>query len=381
MHRHQISWPLRISRRRFASGALSVTAALTSLGRPGWAQGGQVNVYNWDTYIGETTLEDFTEATGITVRYDLFASNEEVFAKLREGNPGYDVIFPTNDFIERMIAADMLLPLDHSKIPNLGNVDPAFADPAFDPGLQHSAPYFWGTLGLGYRASAADPKALADLFEGDAYAGRIALINSIDSILAALKYLGHSLNTKDPAEITQAADALIQIKPKIKSFAPDTGQDLLIAGEVDVCLDYNGDVLQVMAEDDDLSYVVPEEGSLLWSDAMCIPKGAPEPGQRARVHQFHPGRPGARRDRRVRPLSMHERRGDGIHSGGGPQRPGHVSLARGARALRVRRLQRRGGRGSVPGCADQGLGRLDQRTVPAKVFQVQALSWGPWFPN
>ena len=277
MHRHQISWPTRLSRRRFVSGALGVAATVPSLGRPGWAQGGQVNVYNWDTYIGETTLDDFTEATGITVRYDLFASNEELFAKLREGNPGYDVIFPTNDFIERMIAADMLLPLDHSKIPNLGNVDPAFADPAFDPGLQHSAPYFWGTLGLGYRASAADPKALADLFEGDAYAGRIALINSIDSILAALKYLGHSLNTKDPAEIAQAADALIQIKPKIKSFAPDTGQDLLIAGEVDVCLDYNGDVLQVMAEDDDLSYVVPEEGSLLWSDAMCIPKGAPNP--------------------------------------------------------------------------------------------------------
>jgi spermidine/putrescine transport system substrate-binding protein len=272
--------PLRsqvTSRRRFVSGALTVAAAVPILGRVGFGQSGQVNVYNWDTYIGETTLDDFTDATGIAVRYDLFASNDELFAKLREGNPGYDVIFPSNDFVERMIVADMLLPLDPAKIPNVANLEPAFADPAFDPGVQYSMPYFWGTVGLGYRASAASPKAFADLFESDAYAGRIALLNSIDSLLAALKYLGYSLNTKDAAEIAEAADALIAIKPKIKAFAPDTGQDLLIAGEVDVCLEYNGDILQVMEEDDDLAYVVPEEGSLLWEDCMSVPRGGPNP--------------------------------------------------------------------------------------------------------
>jgi spermidine/putrescine transport system substrate-binding protein len=278
MHRHhRSSRTLRTSRRRFLCGTLTVAAALPPLGRFARAQGGQVNVYNWDTYIGETTLEEFTEATGIAVRYDLFASNEEVFAKLREGNPGYDVIFPSNEYVERMIEADMLVPLDHAKIPNVANVDPAFADPAFDPGLRYSMPYFWGTLGLGYRVSAASPKAFADLVDGDAYAGRIALLNSIDTVRSTLKYLGHSVNSKDPGEIAQAADTLIRIKPKIKAFAPDTGQDLLISGEVDVCLEYNGDVLQVMAEDDDLSYVVPAEGSLLWEDAMCIPTGGPNP--------------------------------------------------------------------------------------------------------
>jgi spermidine/putrescine transport system substrate-binding protein len=278
--------PLRsqaTSRRRFLSGALTVAAAVPTMGRVGFGQSGQVNVYNWDTYIGETTLEDFTDATGIAVRYDLYASNDELFAKLRGGNPGYDVIFPTNDYVERMIAADMLLPLDHSKIPNMANVDPAFADPAFDPGLRHSMPYFWGTVGLGYRASAASPEAFADVFEGDAYAGRIALLNSIDSLLATLKYLGYSLNTKDAAEIAEAADTLIALKPKIKAFAPDTGQDLLIAGEVDVCLEYNGDVLQVMAEDDDLAYVVPAEGSILWEDCMCVPRGGPNPDN---AHSF-----------------------------------------------------------------------------------------------
>jgi spermidine/putrescine transport system substrate-binding protein len=278
MHRlDPLPQPIRTSRRRFLSAALSVAAVLPPLSRLALAQGGQVNVYNWDTYIGETTLEDFTEATGITVRYDLFASNEEVFAKLREGNPGYDVIFPSNEYVERMIAADMLLPLDHSKIPNIGNIDPNFADPAFDRGLRYSIPYFWGTLGLGYRVSAASPKSFADLFEGDDYAGRVALLNSIDTIRATLKYLGHSLNTKVPGEIAAAAETLARAKPKIRAFAPDTGQDLLVSGEVDVCLEYNGDVLQVMAEDDDLSYVVPEEGSLLWEDTMCIPRGGPNP--------------------------------------------------------------------------------------------------------
>ena len=265
------------SRRRFLKGGLAVAAALPAFGRLARGQSQQVNVYNWDTYIGETTLEDFTDATGIAVRYDLYADNDELFAKLREGNPGYDVIVPTNDYVERMVVADLLLPLDHARIPNLANVDPAFADPAFDPGLQHSMPYFWGTVGLGYRKSAANPTALADLFAKDDYAGRISLLNSIDSIRAALKYLGHSLNTREPAQLDEAVELLIANKPKIKAFAPDTGQDLLIAGEVDICLDYNGDVLQVMEEDDDLDYVVPAEGSLLWEDNLCIPRGGPNP--------------------------------------------------------------------------------------------------------
>jgi spermidine/putrescine transport system substrate-binding protein len=266
-----------IDRRGFLSSSLAVAASLPALGRSSFAQAPQVNVYNWDTYIGESTLEDFTAATGIAVRYDLFASNAELFAKLREGNPGYDVIFPSNDFVERMIAAQMLLPLDHALIPNLKNIDPLFADPIYDPGRTHSAPYFWGTIGIGYRISAAAPTSWGDLFEADTHAGRIAWLNSLDTIQAALKYLGHSINTMDPAEIDAAAELLIAAKPNVKAIVPDTGQDLLIAGEVDVALEYNGDILQVMEEDDDLSYVLPAEGGILWEDDMCIPRGGPNP--------------------------------------------------------------------------------------------------------
>jgi spermidine/putrescine transport system substrate-binding protein len=275
--------PILASRRRFLAGSLTVAASLPAFARVAFGEGQQVNVYNWDTYIGEATLEDFTAATGIKVRYDLFASNDELFAKLREGNPGYDVIYPSNDYVERMIAADMLLPLDHAKIQNMANIDPAFADPPFDRGLRHSMPYFWGTVGLGYRKSKGSPKSLADVFESDIYSGRISLLNSVDSILAALKYRGHSLNTRDPGEIDDAVATLIKVKPEIKTFAPDTGQDLLVSREVDVCLEYNGDILQVMEEDDDLNYVVPAEGSQMWVDSMCIPKGGPNPGN---AHTF-----------------------------------------------------------------------------------------------
>ena len=266
-----------VDRRRFLSGSMAVAASLPLLGRSSFAQAPEVNVYNWDTYIGEGTLEDFTAATGIAVRYDLFASNEELFAKLREGNPGYDVIFPTNDFVERMIAAQMLLPLDHALIPNLKNIDPLFADAIYDPGRTYSAPYFWGTIGIGYRISAAAPTSWGDLFEADTHAGRIAWLNSLDTIQAALKYLGYSINTMDPAEIDDAADLLIAAKPNVKAIVPDTGQDLLIAQEVDVALEYNGDILQVMEEDQDISYVLPVEGGILWEDDMCIPRGGPNP--------------------------------------------------------------------------------------------------------
>ena len=127
----------RISRRSLLAGAGAAAAGLTILPRLGWsAEEAKLNFYNWDTYIGETTLDDFKAATGIEVKMDLFADNDELFAKLKEGNPGYDVIVPTNDYVERMIVAGMLEPLDHAMIPNMANVTPVFLDAAFDPGTQ-----------------------------------------------------------------------------------------------------------------------------------------------------------------------------------------------------------------------------------------------------
>ena len=269
----------RLSRRGLLAGAAAAAFAIRP--RPGLgAEEPRLNFYNWDTYIGETTLADFRTASGISVKMDLFADSDELFAKLREGNPGYDVIVPTNDYVERMIAVDMLQPLDHSLIPNRANLQDAFTDAAFDPGRRHTMPYMWGTLGIGYRKSKVDgvPDSWKWLFDSDRYAGRCALLSDASTVLgAAIKYLGHPLNSRDPAIIRKAEELLTGQKQHIRTFAPDNGQDLLLSGEVDITMEWNGDILQVMDEDPDLSYVVPREGSIIWQDCLAIPVGAPHP--------------------------------------------------------------------------------------------------------
>lgn len=280
----------RPSRRQLIKHSLAVAVSapvLSAMNARRAAAAGQVNVYNWDTYIGESTLQDFSGDTGIEVRYDLFADNAELFARLREGNPGYDVIVPTNDFTERMILAGMLQKVDHSKIPNFSNLDPAFQDVAFDPGRQYSIPYFWGTIGLGYRVSAVDPAPTSwgVIFDkSDAYANRTSWLAEPSTLMQmALKYLGYSLNSTNMDELAEAEAVLTASKANVRSIAGDNGQDLLLAGDVDICMEWNGDILQVMEEDDDLSYTVPQEGGLIWEDTFAIPTEAPNLGE---AHEF-----------------------------------------------------------------------------------------------
>jgi len=277
----------RASRRQFVKGSLAVAAAAPFWPQLGRAQDRQVNVYNWDTYIGPETLGNFSAATGIDVRYDLYADNAEMFARFREGNPGYDIIVPTNDFAQRMILADLIQPLDKSRIPNFSNIDPRFQDTVFDPGREHTIPYFWGTIGIGYRKSAVSPlpRSWGIIFDqSEPYADRISWLSEpADVIHPAMKYLGYSINSGDPAQINEAVDLLIRSKNNIRSIAGDNGQDLLLSGEVDLALEYNGDVLQVMEEDDELSFLTPQEGTILWEDSMAIPTGAPHPEA---AHEF-----------------------------------------------------------------------------------------------
>jgi spermidine/putrescine transport system substrate-binding protein len=263
-------------------GAAAIGISLSSKTRPAWAaEEKKLNFYNWDTYIGETTLPDFQKETGIDVNMSLFATNDELFAKLRAGNPGFDVIVPGSEFVERMIQADMLEPLDHAKIPNIKNVAPAFINDApYDPGRKYSMPYTWLVIGIGYRKSKVKeiPDSWKWLFDSDQYKGRIAVMSDASELFRnCFKYLGHSINDKSPELLKQAETLLIKQKPNIKSFHEDNGQDLLLSGEVDVVMEYNGDIAQVMIEDDDLDFVVPKEGAMKQSDTLAIPKGAPHP--------------------------------------------------------------------------------------------------------
>jgi spermidine/putrescine transport system substrate-binding protein len=280
----------RLSRRGLLAG-LGVAAVGFSLqgcggggGSGGKGATDKLNFYTWDTYIGETTLADFEKASGIKVQTSYFATNDELFAKLKAGNPGYDVIVPSNEFVTRMRQADMLTPLDLAKIPNLKNIAPEFLGQDYDPAPKHSVPYTWLVLGIGYRKSRVNgvPDSWKWLFDSELYKGRIALTSeAADLIRLGAKYMGKSLNGVD-AETTKAVEAmLIRQKPNIKTFHEDNGQDLLLAGDVDLVLETNGDIAQIALEDPDIGFVVPKEGSLLNADTLAIPKGAP------RVEQAH----------------------------------------------------------------------------------------------
>jgi spermidine/putrescine transport system substrate-binding protein len=246
----------------------------------------KLNFYNWDTYTGETTLADFKEATGVEIKMDLFADNAELFAKLKAGNPGYDLIVPTNNWAQRMIKANMIIELDHSKIPNFANIGKFFQDATFDPGRKHTMPYMWGTTGIGFRKSKVEgtPDSWKWLIDSDKYAGRVSLLSDGEQVIGAgLKYLGYSYNSTNMDELNKVKDLVIAAKKNIKQFGADNGQDLLATGEVDLCLEFNGDIAQVMKDDTDLSYIVPKEGSNVWQDTLAIPTGAPHPGN---AHAF-----------------------------------------------------------------------------------------------
>ena len=150
------------SRRSLLAGLGAAAEGLSFSGLEGCAPKAKVgkngeelklNFYNWDTYTGKTTLADFKKATGVDVNMSLFATNDELFTKLKTGNPGFDVIVPSNEFVTRMRLADMIQPLDLAKIPNRANLLPNFRDVPFDPGRRFSMPYTWLVLGIGYRKS------------------------------------------------------------------------------------------------------------------------------------------------------------------------------------------------------------------------------------
>ncbi len=235
-----------------------------------------LTVYNWYDYIDDSVIEQFEAETGIKVRYVNFTTNEEMYVKMTAGGGEYDVIMPSDYMIERLLKEDMLLELDYAKLPNADGVIEWMKNPSYDPNGAHSVPYMWGTVGILYNTDYVDEEITSwkSLFD-PAYQRDVFMLDSIrDTIGVTLKMLGYSLNTREEAALEAAKQALIQQKNDniVQGYLVDEVKDKMIGGEAAMAVMWSGDAMYSIVENDSLVYVVPEEGSNVWLDAMCIPK-------------------------------------------------------------------------------------------------------------
>ncbi|MGM9653550.1 MAG: PotD/PotF family extracellular solute-binding protein [Eubacteriales bacterium] len=242
-----------------------------------------LNVYNWGEYIsvddGEEGAFDvnaeFRRLTGIQVVYSNFATNEELYAKLKMGGSQYDVIIPSDYMVSRMINEGMLAELNFDNIPNIANIDEKFRTSDYDPQGAYSVPYLWGIVGIIYNRTLVDAEdnvASWDILWNEKYANNILMFsNSRDTVGIALKRLGYSFNTTDEEQIRAAAESLIEQKPIVQAYVMDEIFDKMIGGEAALAPYYAGDAIVMMADNPDLGFAVPEEGTNLFVDAMCIP--------------------------------------------------------------------------------------------------------------
>lgn len=242
-----------------------------------------INVYNWGEYISDGSDEgtlnvnaEFTKLTGIKVNYTNYATNEELYAKLKGGGASYDIIIPSDYMISRMIKEEMILPLDMNNIPNYKYIGEAYKNQAFDPENEYSVPYFWGTVGIIYDTTLIEEENIDwDILWNEDYADRILMFdNPRDAFAIAELRLGYSLNTEDEKELEAAAELLKEQKKVVQAYVMDEIFDKMGAGEALIAPYYAGDAVTLMAEYEDLGFVIPESGTNLFIDGICIPKGA-----------------------------------------------------------------------------------------------------------
>ena len=240
-------------------------------------EGQTLSVYNWSTYIAEDTIPNFEDACGVSVEYDVYESNESMLARLREGNPGYDIVVPSDYTIAIMADEGLLEPLDHNLIPNLANLDEKFVGAPYDPENQYSVPYQWGTVGIGYNITevGAEITSWQEMLD---YDGPVAWLEDPRAMIAVgLVMLGYDPNSTDLDEIDEATQYMIDHSSNVVAIAADDGQVLLENGDVNMTVEYSGDIFQIMdeCECEDFGYVIPSEGSVVWIDNLAIPLDAP----------------------------------------------------------------------------------------------------------
>ena len=237
-----------------------------------------VNVFNWEDYIDESVLEQFEQETGIHVNYMRFTTNEDMMVQV-EANPGaFDVVFPSDYMVERMLKKDLLHEINYDNIPNAQYILENLRNPGYDPNGAHSIPYMWGTVGILYNTTMVDdPVDTWGILWNEKYAGNVFMMDSIrDSMGVTLKYLGESVNTRNFVALEAAKEKLIEQKKLgiVKAYQVDETKDKMVAGEAALAVVWSGDAQYAIDLNPDLAYAVPNEGSNVWVDPMVIIKNA-----------------------------------------------------------------------------------------------------------
>jgi spermidine/putrescine transport system substrate-binding protein len=265
------------------AAALLLTAALPRIVHAGGrADPNKLYIYNWTYYTPDSVIEKFEQEYNVTVVYDEFASNEDMYAKIKAGGSGYDLIFPSGDYVSIMIHQNMLERIDQSKIPNLQNIDPlVLQKAAYDPNMEYSVPYFFGAAGIAIN-TARVPQYEKDwsIFGRRDLRGRMTMLDDMREVMGdALVHLGYSVNTKNPAEI-EAAKNLINSswKPNLVKFDAEAFGKGYANGDFWVVQGYAEVVYEEIADDEQLKrdtvFFIPPKGGPAYIDSMCILKGA-----------------------------------------------------------------------------------------------------------
>ena len=245
-----------------AAAVGSCVVSIAILGVPGAESGGgTLKVYNWGEYIDEDVITQFEDETGISVVYDVFETNEEMYPVVEAGGVKYDVVCPSDYMIQRMIDNNMLAELDYDNIPNAKQIGDDYWNMSkdFDPKNQYAVPYCWGTVGILYNKQMLEqlgvpkPTSWANLWDPK-LSDEILMQNSIrDAFMIALKQKGYSLNTSNPEELAEARDMLIQQKPLVQAYVIDQVRDKMINGEAAEGVIYSGEMLYIQEQIQELS--------------------------------------------------------------------------------------------------------------------------------
>jgi|APTNR8051073442_1049403.scaffolds.fasta_scaffold00973_13 spermidine/putrescine transport system substrate-binding protein len=238
-----------------------------------------LHVYTWADYVSPDVVEAFEDEHDCKVVIDTFDSNESMYARIKAGAAGYDLIFPTSYMVKVMQAEGILRDLDHAALPNLKNIDPDVLTKVHDAKMTVSVPYTVGYAVIAVRKDRIkDAEASWTMFDRTDLGRRSTLFDDMrETVGAALKSLGYSLNSRDEKQLAEARDVVIRWKKNIAKFDNEGYKAGLDSGEFLLVHGYSGDLFQVTEENDRVEILVPKEGVTIGCDEMVIPKNAPQP--------------------------------------------------------------------------------------------------------